>query len=216
MIGILGAFMLNNWNENRKDKISEQEYLIGLKDEFEFNLLQLDKDIELNQNIIEATKSFLEYTGPTVTNLGDMEIGDHLGNILKRSVGYESNPGVLEDLISSGNLNKITNKNLRRALSVWKADLIKSAKQEYKVNGYRDIIAQLFIDDGPMRTMLADTLHIKTSKFELSAKTILQDPRLENNLSFFMITSIALKSDNYPKLKDDILTIIDLINQEIE
>ena len=64
--------------------------------------------------------------------------------------------------------------------------------------------------------MLADTLNIDTTKFKISTKTTLQDPRLENNLAFFMITSMALKYEDYPKLKTDISTILNLINPELK
>ena len=31
MIGILGAFTLNNWNEDRKQEVKDREFLISLK-----------------------------------------------------------------------------------------------------------------------------------------------------------------------------------------
>jgi hypothetical protein len=161
-----------------------------------------------------AACKFLKYTGPDMTHQSDVYV--QFENMMKRSVGYEPNPGVLEDLISSGNLNKITNSELRRALSVWKADLVKSRKQEDKINGYRDVIIKLFIDYGPIRNILADTLHIDNSKFDVSTNPLLQNPRLENNLTFFTVTSQALQYDNYPRLRNDILAILDIINHEIK
>ena len=214
VLGILIALSINNWNEEKNDKAIEQDYLISLKDEFEFNLLELNEFIDLNQNIMEATRDFLNYTGPDATD--SSEIAQHLGGILGRSVGYEPNPGVLEDMINSGNLSKITNEHLRRSLSTWKADLVKSEKQEDKIKGYRDEITQLFIENGPMRNFLVDTLHIDYSKFNLTSKLVLQDPEFENNLAFFMITSNALHYVNYPQLKTDILEILNLINREIK
>jgi DNA modification methylase len=216
VIGILIALQVNNNNELKKDRIVEEEYLIGLKDDFEFNLNELNKNIELNQKKIEDTKNFLAYTGPIISDKTEQDIASRFGDIMKNSVGFEPNPGILEDLISSGNLNKITNGNLRRILSVWKADLLKAKIQENKILLYRDNIVQLFIENGSMRNMLADTLHIDTTKFKISAKNTLQDPRLENNLAFFMITSMALKYEDYPKLKTDISTILNLINPKLK
>ncbi len=45
-IGILGAFMLNNWNEDRKDRIKEKEILVNLVENFELNVATLKLDIE--------------------------------------------------------------------------------------------------------------------------------------------------------------------------
>ena len=216
VIGILIALQVNNKNEFKKARIVEEEYLIGLKEEFEYNLNALNENIELNHKKIEDTKHFLTYTGPIISDKTEQDIANRFGDIMKNSVGFEPNPGILEDLISSGNLNKITDGNLRRILSVWKADLIKAKIQENKILLYRDNIVQLFIENGSMRNMLADTLNIDTTKFKISTKTTLQDPRLENNLAFFMITSMALKYEDYPKLKTDISTILNLINPELK
>ena len=216
VIGILIALSINNWNENRKDRIVEQEYLIGLKEEFKSNLDELNSNIELNIKKIEDTKKFLEYTGPVKSDKPEQDIANRFGDIMKNSVGFEPNPGVLEDLINSGNLNKITNSELRKNLSLWKADLLKAKTQETKILVYRDNIVELFINHGSMKNMLADTLHISISKFNFSSKTTIQDPRLENNLAFFMITSMALKYEDYPKLKTNIFNILALINTELK
>ncbi len=41
VIGILIAVSINNWNEARKDKITEQKVLKTLKSDFKSNLTQL-------------------------------------------------------------------------------------------------------------------------------------------------------------------------------
>ena len=43
IIGIYGAFSLDNWNENRKDRKEEIVLLIQLQSEFESNLMQLEE-----------------------------------------------------------------------------------------------------------------------------------------------------------------------------
>ena len=45
VFGILIALSINNWNEKRLEKILEQEYLVNLKGDFEFNKTRLIKDI---------------------------------------------------------------------------------------------------------------------------------------------------------------------------
>ena len=216
VIGILIALSINNWNEGRKDQIVEQYYLRGLHEEFETNRQQLDFFTILNDQLLAASKALLQYTGPKAKSISDPEMAKLLGNIMGTSVGYESNPGMLEDLINSGNFNKITNGNLRKALSLWKADLNKSKTQELKILKYRDDITELFINLGPLRNMLKDTLRLGESDFEINTNALLQDPKLENNLTYFMITSKALKYREYKNLEKDVVLILDLISQELK
>lgn len=63
VIGILIALQINNWNENRKDRIKEQKVLIELKTLFEENITQLENKILIRKNIIKkAGEIFLTLT----------------------------------------------------------------------------------------------------------------------------------------------------------
>jgi hypothetical protein len=214
VVGILIALSINTWNEDRKDRNLENEYLMGLKEEFEYNYEELETFIQLNESIIKATKELLENTGPD-SNVSNKFVRDLLGDMMAYSVGYEPNPGTLEDLISSGNLNKITNGKLRNALSIWKANLVKSKMKESRVNRYRDETIDYIMNNGLWRDLLNNSLKIEESKLKLEINKMLQDYRLENNLSFFMITSWSLKNNEYLQLKDNINTILNLIQKEL-
>ena len=47
-VGILAAFILNNWNEERKDRIQEHIILTGLREEFKQNVRELKSDHSYN------------------------------------------------------------------------------------------------------------------------------------------------------------------------
>ena len=57
--GILIALQINNWNEDRKDRIQEQKILRQLSDEFRLNLNQIDNKIQLRENIIKQSAEVL-------------------------------------------------------------------------------------------------------------------------------------------------------------
>jgi len=54
VIGILIAGSINNWNEDRKNRITEQQLLGELKENLTINLARLANDIEQEQKTIDA------------------------------------------------------------------------------------------------------------------------------------------------------------------
>lgn len=54
VIGILIALSINNWNENRKDRIIKQVVLKQLKEDYQANLTQLEEKMNTRINIINS------------------------------------------------------------------------------------------------------------------------------------------------------------------
>ena len=48
VLGILIALQIDNWNENKKIRITEQQYLLALKEEFSFNKGELESIMKRN------------------------------------------------------------------------------------------------------------------------------------------------------------------------
>ncbi len=61
VIGILIAISINNWNEERKDRIKEQVILHQLKEEYESNLKQLESKIKMRNIVIKSSQKLLAY-----------------------------------------------------------------------------------------------------------------------------------------------------------
>ena len=51
-LGIFGAFILNNWNENRKEKQYEKSILLALKEDFLENQKELEKTLGRQNRVI--------------------------------------------------------------------------------------------------------------------------------------------------------------------
>ena len=216
MIGILLALQVNNWNENQKVKAIELEYLKSLNEEFAANLEELDTFIALNKRVMQATEDFLAYTSPSAETISIKQMNQLTGGVFASSVEYEPNPGILEDLISSGNLNTITNIQLRKQLSLWKAKLARARKQENTVLEHRANVKNLFSEIGNMRKMLAEHLQVPPGNFQNNSKAILRDVRLENYLSFFLISSKSLDVWYYKNLRAVNVQILESIQQEMK
>ncbi|MBK7871751.1 MAG: hypothetical protein IPJ74_14270 [Saprospiraceae bacterium] len=77
VIGILLALQVNNWNEARKARAIEHEYLLSLREEFKANLKELDNLISLNRQLMEGAKEFLKYTGLNANSLSIEKMGNY-------------------------------------------------------------------------------------------------------------------------------------------
>lgn len=115
--GILGAYALNNWNEERKAAIEEQEILKQLYDDFQNSKIQSEKLIaDESQDIWKLNAA-----------LGAQEQVDSLFNLPDKQVianrifwGYRSGVPVFRgyiDMKNSGKSSLIQNTDLRSELS---------------------------------------------------------------------------------------------------
>lgn len=116
VIGILIALQINNWNESRKHKIAESEFLAGIKSdlnddktfiEFVLNRInpkievynQLNKDVQLDylENIMEVDsllgiylfvgqRTFYPITGSFQSSVAGNEINTYKNKLLIRSI----------------------------------------------------------------------------------------------------------------------------------
>ena len=61
VIGILIALQINNWNEQRKNRATEQKLLIALHEDLLVNIDRLNKDILLEQRTITQADKIIKY-----------------------------------------------------------------------------------------------------------------------------------------------------------
>lgn len=64
VFGILIALQIDNWNENKRIRNTEQQYLLALEEEFSFNMGELESIMDRNQLNFENAVRVLENTGP--------------------------------------------------------------------------------------------------------------------------------------------------------
>jgi hypothetical protein len=116
-LGILGAFALNNWNEQSKAKAQEKEYIIRLiedlsKDTVNLNLERKNAQLRLDESkkiyeIITADRPVISDTTRFVVAL----------QMIGRANRPKTNADTFEDLVITGNANIIQNKVLFNATS---------------------------------------------------------------------------------------------------
>lgn len=116
VVGILIALQINNWNEERKNKVMEQDYYCQL-------LEDVEQDQEQVNNLIEASKSRLKASNEAVRLLQKdkaikIEVGKQIGlSIMAIYYDFKPNNSAFDDLKSGANLNIIKDKTVVKALN---------------------------------------------------------------------------------------------------
>ena len=113
VIGILIALQINNWNENRKNRLEESKYYCGILDDFKINVKLINEALESITNRINISKKIIIDLNKTPNNKSDI-LNDYLPSV-RQNVFVPSNIAY-QDLTSSGNLKLITDVQLKNRL----------------------------------------------------------------------------------------------------
>lgn len=232
VIGILIALSINNWNENRKNRILEQEVLKDLKEEYVLNLSQLEQKIGMRNAIIQNSKDVLHFIDNSEFDINRDTLIHKI-----RYLGLDPTfDPIQNDLITSGKIRLIQNKPLRKLLSSWTSDILALQEMErqwqilktdlnipYQISLgiFRDMVHSSYESSGTPIYLVEKNndvdgrLFVGKSKKTPSSEKILQNAQLES----MMANAIAqCHSTNMQALalKKRIELIIDLLNTEIK
>jgi hypothetical protein len=214
------ALQINNWNENSKQRRIEQGYLVSLKEEFNYNLIELDKMIERNQFNGDNAVKLSNIMGPDRPSITEKEFAELAMNMTNLEVQYRPNKAVLDEVISSGKLNIFSNDKLKFALSSYNGKLTKVKFQEDEHSVIRMQIIAIMNAKGNAKKLIINkkwnNFGISESKFKLGNLHLLKSQELENGLVDFILTARYLNSDYYSELKKEIDLVLELIDKEMK
>ncbi|WP_445382966.1 DUF6090 family protein [Robiginitalea sp. IMCC43444] len=113
VIGILIALQINNWNENRKNKIAEADYYCRILDDFELNEKLIDETSKHTTNKIKLCKELILDLNKIPNDRS--EILNKFVVAVRQDVFVPSNIA-FEDITSSGQLKLLTDLKLKNRL----------------------------------------------------------------------------------------------------
>jgi len=222
VIGILIALQINNWNEERKKRDIEINYLIALKSEFTKNLAIIDKSIETYENMLSSSEMVFQWTGENNIPDSEREASIHLAGCMQNATKYVPSPGILEDLINSGNLSTISRTILRNQLSEWFIILNNTSRQEIETFEHRTALLNILVIKTPFLNFpgelgLSDTIEALPSKsnFQGDVRDVFKSREFESRMGLYVITLWSLKSNSYNTIREHALKILAEIEDEL-
>ncbi len=116
LAGIIGAITIDNWNEERKEKIQEYSILQQLQGDFETNSLLIEAGIARYQTLDSIIRLTINHTGPEVA-LPEPEILDSLEllNYARVELVY----GTVNLILSADQMDLLSSDPLKAQLSAF-------------------------------------------------------------------------------------------------
>ena len=219
VFGILIALQIDNWNENKRIRNTEQQYLLALKEEFNYNKIELARVMNLNTNVTDYALQISDHAGPENPDITEKEYADLAMGAFSTEVHYNPNQGVLDEIISSGKLGIFNNDELKFALSSWSAVFNKALWQERTHETLRVQIVEMARVNGNIRSLtfkFGEPLNIKPTKFKRGNLQLLKSEELDNRVVAFILTARSLNETSYARVGEEIDRILMLIETEID
>lgn len=147
VIGILIVLSINNWNETRKNKLTESEYYCKLLDEFELDRQNIPELYKESESKIETSKQLLLDLDSKEKDKSYILINYLLQGL--RTNAFALGKVAITDLISSGKLNLLDNESFKNDLIRYYAELDKLLYQ-LEINRSK-IVERAFLYDDPLQ-----------------------------------------------------------------
>lgn len=229
VIGILIAVSINNWNNDRKDRKAEEVLLIQLQLEFESNLAQLEEKMQIRSNAIRGVLRLLDYADHPEKRKADSTV-----LFLGQTITAPTFDPIVNDLISAGRLQLLTNDSLKTMLSLWTSEIIQVKEEEdawkqiretryfpylIKETSFR-ILLNSYFETGQFDLHLIDknaSLRVAIAKDKSieSIMDILDHPDFEDHIAecaaFHSVANVQSEI-----MRDRIISILDIIKSQLE
>ena len=198
VVGILIAFQITNWNEERQERALEDQYLERLDMEFDVIRTRLSSGMEVFEGsvrsidlLLKAHRDYAENSNSTLPP--DDVLMAALMNLTTGRVPAGS-PAAFKEMVANGALGSLENSDLRQALFAydefstiaregWKT--IRDA-QHNSANGVEslvDVVAPVDLDTLDRKLFSANPIGFNRAKF-------LETPEIRGNLTILMNSQV--------------------------
>lgn len=113
---ILGAYSLDNWNEERKIRASEKVILQNLRTEILANKIELQNIHESHLKSNEGGFELLNLFGKDISSISTKRLDTLLGNV-ESAWTFDSRSGYMKSIIASGKIDYLRNDELKSMIT---------------------------------------------------------------------------------------------------
>lgn len=226
IVGILGAFTLTNWNENRLEKLEEIKVLNSIKEDLKGAAQEFKFLNTVRLKVLNATKEIFEVANSKEVDIPELKL-DSLIAYTFYSPSFNSQQGSIGLLFSSGKINLISNYNIRKELLAWPGTIEDMLEEEQYANNllhgaYYNLLAENIAIQNVMESLVtASRLSenfakqgMKNNRLESNYSDLFANRTFFNHLSLrarYMQTCITESEYLIQRSKD----LIDLIDKEL-
>jgi hypothetical protein len=190
VFGILIALQINNWNEERKDRIREQAILKSLRIDFNTNIDNVNAAYTTFLEAYEASVSLLEIVR-SKDKIDGKEVEQLLDNIINKTKSLDIITGSIDEMLNTGSINLIRDTDLKKQLSDWS---YYQTDTEDDIVIYRDYLFSFFIPSLTNKVLLSnmkvpdffeddlDLKKIPKSSYNVDYKNTIRTLEFENEL----------------------------------
>ena len=208
MIGILLAFQVNSWKEQRDNSSLEQIMINNLNTEFKKNLNKLkDSRIQYKETdkSIRRLMSFMQFSSD------ELKIANIDSLISKAIDVYDYSPtqNSLTEILATGNLKLIKEDSLKTMLLDWSAELNEKEESWQTLDDFnQNLVLPYLTKKASMRNIDKYSLMKweDNSKFEINYEDLFNDIEFENHLD-----NLGWAVVNYDMSLERLATIVEKI-----
>jgi hypothetical protein len=133
VVGILIALQINNWNQNRLDRLEEKVILVNLKEDFRNAVEEFETLNQIRDDLISAVKEIFAISPDAISEYPD----NYLDSLFAKTLSgptFNNKSGSLNVLLTTGKINLVSNQTLKQFLIGWPGDVADMIEDEISQN----------------------------------------------------------------------------------
>ena len=214
-IGILGAFLLQQWNQATNDRNREVIYLLSLQNEIQLNTRILEEHLdEIDTLRTDSYKAFKMINNTSVQVVADSIV--RMTQNVYPYYGIAFNKSAYEDLVSSKGMDLISSDSLRRGILSLGQSMDKYQEFKDRLSGnFQDHIGPYFYKHANLQAMEGIGMDDLESSITVNVDAFVQNQYFNNILTERLIFLGNMK-DYLTATKDKLTALDRAIKQYLE